>query len=78
MMAWRHSLLHTVDYRNLQKKMLFLLEKQRQGRHKDMSSLYPEKFRFMPFMNIAVAVTISLLLDLIILSSIVKKAPNTL
>lgn len=77
-MVWRHSFLRKGDYRHLQKKMLFLLEKETQGRHKDMSSLCPENFKFMPFMNIAVTVTISLLLDVIILSSAVKKAPNSL
>lgn len=66
--------MHTVFHRNLQKKMLYLLEKQRQGRHKDIS-FYPEKFRFMPLVNTAVTVTISLVLDLIILSSVVKRVP---
>lgn len=61
----------------LQKKMLYLLEKQRQVRCKDIN-FYPEKFRFMPFMNTAVTVTISLLLHLIILSRVVKRVPNIL
>lgn len=48
---------------------------ERQGRYKDMSSLCPEKFRFMPFMNIAFTLTISLLLNLINLPTMVKRAP---
>lgn len=40
-----------------------------------MSSLCPEKCRFMPFMNTAFTLTISLLLDLINLPSMAMRAP---